>query len=235
MKQRILIFLIITATLGTSAFQYVYQKVSMEMLTRSTKKGRISTLKAKIFYTSEGKMVSYYHEPLEMLVTNNKKGDISIFNFKENSITQKQNFLFGTEQNQMFFFLENNKSDLGLAKMGFVLNETKFEDGLKITVWIPPFALARQISRVELVHEKGNPIFLGYFDQKGKAVKKSFFYNYTQVASVNFPASVTQVTYENANDSTISKVSYSNFKLDNDVSDEYLNFKIPDDAKTILN
>ena len=205
------------------------------MLSRSTRKGLVNTLKAKIFYTSEGRMVSYYYEPEKVLVTNNKKGDISIYNFKENSISQKQNFLFGTDQNQLFYFLGDNRSDLGLSKMGFLLNETRFEDGLKITIWLPPFSLARQLSRVELVHEKNNPIFLGYFDLKGRAVKKNFFYDYQQVASVYFPTSVTQITFENAKDSVVSKVSYSGFKLDNQVSDEYLNFKIPSDAKTKFN
>jgi hypothetical protein len=180
-------------------------------------------------------MVSHYSDPREMLIINNKNGDISIYDFKDNSITQKQNFLFSTDQNQLFYFLENNKSDLGLTKMGFVLRETKFEDGLKITVWIPPFSLAREISRVELAHEKNSPIFLGYFNMKGKAIKKAYFYNYTQVASVYFPTALTQITFENEKDSIVSKVSYSDFKLDREVSDEYLNFKIPENAKVILN
>src|SRR6478609_2519417 len=235
MKRWIFIFFSVALVLQTSASQYVYQKVSMDMLTRTTKKGLISTLKAKIFYTSEGKMVSYYSDPRELLIINNKNGDISMYDIKDNSVTQKQNFLFRTDQNQMFYFLENNKSDLGLAKMGFALKETKFEDGLKISVWIPPFSLAREISKVELVHEKNSPIFLGYFNMKGKAIKKAYFYNYTQVASVYFPATLTQITFENDKDSIVSKVSYSNFKLDQDVSDEYLQFKIPDNAKVILN
>lgn len=211
--------------------QYVYQKVSMDMLTRSTQKGLVNTLKASVYYTSEGKMASYYSEPQPMLVSNNAKGEILVYDFKKNSVTQKQNFMMSTETNQLFYFLENNKNDLGLAKMGFSLKETKFEDGLRITVWQPPMPLMKDIQKVELAHDKANPVFLGYFDKKGKAINKVFFYSYQSVAGIQFPTSVTQITYTTEKDSVISKTLYSNFKVDKDVDEQYLNFKVPANAK----
>jgi outer membrane lipoprotein-sorting protein len=212
-------------------YQYVYQKVSMEMETRTTHKGLITTLKATVYYNSEGKMASYYVEPQETLVTNNTKGEIMIYDFKKNTVTRKQNFTMSTETNQLFYFIENNRSDLGLNKMGFALTETKFEDGLKITVWAPPMQLAKDILKVELAHDKNNPVFLGYFDKKGKAINKVYFYNYQTVAGLKFPATVTQISFLSEKDSTISKTTYANFKEDNSVSDKYLNFKIPANAR----
>jgi outer membrane lipoprotein-sorting protein len=211
--------------------QYVYQKVSMEMVTRSAQKGLVNTLKATVYYTSEGKMASLYAEPQPMLVTNNAKGEIMVYDFKNNSVTQKQNFMMSTETNQLFYFLENNKNDLGLGKMGFGLKETRFEDGLRITVWQPPMQLAKDISKVELAHERSNPVFMGYFDKKGKALNKVFFYNYQTVAGLQFPSAVTQITYTSEKDSVVSKTSYSNFKVDSDVDEQYLNFKVPSNAK----
>lgn len=204
------------------------------METRASRKGLVTILKAEVFYTAEGKMVSHYTEPQELLVTNDKKGDITIYNYKENSIIQKQNFLFNTDQNQLFFFLENNKGTLGLDKMGFTLTETTFEDGLKITKWLPPMGIAKEISKAELAHEKDSPVFLGYFDKKGKAIKKVYFYNYRYLAALNFPAAITQITFENSKDSIVTKTTYSNFKLDKEVSDEYFNFKIPPGAKVVF-
>lgn len=229
----ITILLIVTSLL--SSFQYVYEKVSMDMLTRVTRKGFVSSMSAQVYYTSEGKMVSRYVEPQEMIVSNNKKGDMFVYTSKDNTVLQKQNFLFGTDQNQLFFFLENNKNDLGLSKMGFALAQTRFEDGLKITVWTPPLHLMKDISKAELAHEKSNPVFLGYFNSKGLLLKRVYFSKYTQVASVNFPTSITQITYENAKDSIISKTTYSNFKLDKEVTEEYLNFKVPANAKVVFN
>ncbi len=52
--------------------------------------------------------------------------------------------------------------------MGYTLKATGFEDGLKITNWSPPMQLATQVSKVELVHEKGNPIYMGYHDTQRK-------------------------------------------------------------------
>ncbi|MBS1505717.1 MAG: hypothetical protein JSS79_03630 [Bacteroidetes bacterium] len=211
--------------------QYVYQKVSMDMLTRSTRKGQLTTLKATVFYTSEGKMACHYVEPKEILVVNNSKGEFLVYDFINNSVAQKQNYLMSTETNQLFYFLESNRNDLGLSKMGFTLKETKFEGNLKITVWSPPLQLAKDISKVEVAHEKNNPVFLGYFDKKGKAINKVYFYNYQLVGATNFPAAVTQINYVTAKDSVISKTVYSNFKLDQDVNDQYLNFKIPANAR----
>jgi hypothetical protein len=211
--------------------QYVYQKVSMEMHTRSVHNGLVSALKATVFYTSEGKMASLYSEPQPLLVTNNAKGEVMVYDFRKNSVTQKQNFMMSTEANQLFFFLENNKSDLGLAKMGFALHQTRFEDGLRITVWYPPVQLAKDIQKVELAHEQSNPVFLGYFDKRGRAISKVFFYDYQSVAGLQFPTAVTQITYTAATDSVISKTQYSNFKTDREVDDQYLNFKVPTNAK----
>lgn len=218
---------------SNASAQYVYEKVSMDMLTRSTRKGYITTLKANVFYTSEGKMASHYLEPAEMLVTNNKKGEILIYNFADNTLMQQQNFMFGTEDNQLFFFLEKNKADLGLGRLGFTLSNTKFEDGLKVTTWLPPMNLVKQISHVELVHERNDPIFMAYYDIKGNSLKKVYFYDYTRVADTHFPTSITQITFETPKDSIISKTVYSNFKLDDKVADEFLEFKIPPDAKVI--
>ena len=233
--KRILLVVASLLLLGASSIQYVYEKVSMDMLTRVTRKGYISTMRAEVYYTSQGRMVSHYTEPQEMIVSNDKKGDMFVYTQKDNTVVQKQNFLFGTDQNQLFYFLENNKNDLGLSKMGFVLRETKFEDGLKITVWTPPLHLLKDIGKAELAHEKSNPVFLGYFSSKGKILKRVYFSNYQQIASVQFPTSITQITYETPKDSVLSKTTYTNIKLDRDVPDDFLNFKIPTNAKVVFN
>ncbi len=201
------------------------------MLTRSTRKGTLSTLKASVYYTSEGKMACHYTEPQEVLIVNNSKGEFMIYDFLKNSVAQKQNYMMSTESNQLFYFLEHSRGDLGLSKMGFSLKETKFQEGMKITVWSPPMQLANDILKVEVAHNKNNPVFLGYFDKKGKAINKVYFYKYQMVAGLSFPSSVTQISYVTAKDSVISKTVYSSFKVDQEVDEQYLNFKIPANAK----
>lgn len=211
--------------------QYMYSKISMEMHSRTVHKGRANSVKARVYYTAEGKMASYFYEPEETLVVNTAKGDMSVYTFKTNTIMQRQNFNFGTQSNQLFFFLEDNRADLGLNKMGFALKDTRFENGLKITRWQPPLQLAKDLDYVELAHEKGNPIFMGYFNKKKQPLNKVYFYNYVSIVGHSFPASMTQILFVKPGDSTITKTTYSNFKVDQEVSDEYLNFKIPADAR----
>ncbi len=216
---------------GPAGLQYVYSKISMEMHSRTVHKGRVNAMKARVYYTAEGKMASYFYEPEEMLVTNTTKGDMSVYTFKTNTVMQRQNFNFGTQSNQLFFFLEDNRTDLGLNKLGFTLKDTRFENGLKITRWQPPLQMAKDVDYVELAHEKGNPIFLGYFNKKKQPLNKVFFYNYVTVVGHSFPASMTQILFIKPGDSTVTKTTYSNFKVDQEVNDEYLNFKIPADAR----
>jgi len=223
--------LIVFLSLFWSFDQFVYQKVSMDMLTRSTHKGMLTTLKASVYYTSEGKMACHYTDPEEMLIVNNTKGEFMMYDYLKNTVAQKQNYLMSTESNQLFYFLENNRGDLGLSKMGFGLKETKFVDGLKVTVWTPPMQVANDILKVEVAHDKNNPVFLGYFDKKGKAINKTYFYNYQMVAGLHFPSSVTQITFTSERDSVIAKTVYTNFKVDQQVDEQYLNFKIPASAK----
>lgn len=205
----------------------------MEMLTRTAHEGKMSITKAKIFYNSEGQMVSYYTAPEEIYISNTKKGDVIMYNAKENSVLQRQNFLFSTENNQLYFFLENNKSDLGLGRMGFKVGNTRFEDGLKITTWIPPAQMKNAISKVELVHNKNNPIFLGYYNGNGGFSKKIYFYKYQRHYGISIPTNLTQISFVSPTDSIVSKTEYNDIKFDTDVTDEYFNFEIPTSANVI--
>jgi len=213
--------------------QYVYQKVSMQMVTRIAQGGGMRTMKATLYFTADGKMASHYTEPEPFLVTNNTKGEIMMYDFGRNTVTRKQNYLLNTESNQLFFFLEKSRADMGLAAMGFRLTETKFAEGLKITVWTPPMQLAKDISKVELAHDKGNPVFLGYFDQRGKAISKMYLYQYQYVAGIQFPAAVSQISHISDADSIVSKTQYSNFKSGGEVDETYLRFQIPANAKVV--
>ncbi len=228
-------FLLVFALLA-SAFsrQYIFQKISMLMETRSVTAGKSSRVLANMYYTSEGKMLTYFQAPQEMVIVNNKKGEITIYNPKDNTVMQQQNYMLGTETNQLYFFLENKRNDLGLSAMDYTVRNTKIEDGLKITEWTPPMALIKDISKVELVHEKGNPIFMGYYGVKGVPIKKMYFYNYTKVSDyIVLPAAITQIDFKSSKDSIITKTTYTDFKLNQQVADDKLNFIVPENAKVL--
>lgn len=213
--------------------QFVMERISFDMHSRTANKGLSTSLKGAIFYSMDGKMITRYHEPEEMVIINDRKGDLKIYNVKSNELFQQQNYLYSTESNELYYFLENNKSDLGLKAMGFNLHNTRFEESLRISTWAPPQQLAKEISHVELVHEKANPIFLGYYDKDNRALKKTYFYNYAQVGQLQIPAAITKVTFKSPVDSIVTKATYNNFKLNREVKEQDLKFDIPADAKII--
>ncbi len=204
------------------------------MDTRSATAGKAARVKATIYYSAGGMMVSYFTEPIELVIINNKKGELTIYNPLENTVTRQQNYLLGTETNQLYFFLENKKNDLGLSAMGYTTKNTRFEEGLKITNWMPPMNIAKDISNVELVHEKGNPIFMAYFGADGKPLKKMYFYKYTQVSDyINIPSAITQIDFKTPTDSIVTKTIYSAFRLNESVEEQKQNFTVPSNAKVL--
>lgn len=234
MISQIKIFLFLPIALMAFSDQYIFQKLSLEMETRSASDGKSTRMKASLYYTAEGKMLTYFTEPYEMVIVNNKKGEIIIYNPKDNTVLQQQNYMLGTETNQLYFFLENKRNDLGLTGMGYNIRNTRMEDGLKITEWNPPMNLVKELSKVELVHEKGNPIFMAYHAANGKVVKKMFFYNYTKVSDyITLPAVVTQIDFKTPTDSIVTKTSYTQFRLNQQVAEDKLTFVVPGNAKVL--
>ncbi|TAE38526.1 MAG: hypothetical protein EAZ70_09775 [Runella slithyformis] len=210
------------------------KKMSVLMLSRSVRNGKIVTLKADLFYQmAGGKMVSHYTKPFEQYVLNTSEGEISIYDPVKNTVMQQVNYLYSTETTQFYYFLNNQKADLGLRAMGFINKSIKFEKNLMITTWIAPPRLAKEISLVELVHEGTNPIYTKYVNSKGQTIKKVYYYNYQNVGGLDFPLIVTQIDYFSAKDSSVSKTSYSDIKINEAVSRKLSDFTIPTNAKAI--
>ena len=235
MLLRLILLIVSTISINTCWGQYgSFEKVCMEMETKNVKGGYKSSVNAKIYYSNDGRMVSYFSFPKEYVILNNSKGEIKIYDSEKNTVLQQQNFMYSTESSQFYFFLNNKKADLGLGQMGFVQSNVKFEEGLMISEWLPPMNMANQLSKVELVHENENPIYIAYFDQNNQLGTKSYYYNYVSLdKSVSFPSTITQISYSTPSDSTITKTTYSNIRFDNQVDQEAMNFKIPDNAKAI--
>jgi len=222
-------FLLITSVSTFNKFE----RISVKMLTRVAHDGYVITTEADIYYSYTGKMVTHLKTPQEMFIINNARGEVMVYNVKDNTVYQDQNPLFTTETSQIHIFFQNKRTDLGLRDMGFKAYNTKFEDGLMITEWWPPMEMMSQIQKVELVHDRQNPIYLAYVEATGSIIKKVYFYDYIQVGDIEFPTSITQIDYKASNDSIVTKTVYSDIKVDNQMNTDYLDFEIPRNAKII--
>ena len=91
----------------------------------------------------------------------------------------------------------------------------------------------KYFSSVELVFNQNVPVYIKFIGTNAKTVKKSYYYNYKKIYSLNFPETITNIYFNDKGDSSIEKVSYSNLKLNTEANNSYFDFIIPSNAKLI--
>jgi outer membrane lipoprotein-sorting protein len=229
------VILLISALFFFSSFlSSPVKKISCSMETVSLTQNKKFRLTADIYYNySSGKLIMHYSKPSDYLLLTNSKGEAKMYNPKTNEVSLKMGFEYDTKNTLLYYFFANKQYDLGLKDLGFSLKDTKFDEGLMITTWQPPFDMKSAVGKVELVHENYLPIYLGYFSPEGKLTKKIYYYEYTQVANVKLPLKVVEFNYLSNNDSLVSRTIYSNIKYNEQANSKYFSFKIPDNAKVI--
>ena len=201
------------------------------MNARNIKNGYLTSISANIYYSISGKMVTVNDKPNQFYTITNNKGEVKVYDPVKNEVYTSQNIALSTESTQLYYFFNNKIADLGLSDLGFQVVDTQFDEGLIITIWMPPAQLAAQIGRVKLVHENGKPIFISYTDSNDDLLKKTYFYDYNDINGLLFPASITQMNYVNKSDSSITKITYSDIEYNTSRVEELLQFEIPADAK----
>ena len=216
------------------SFMLPVSQVSMKMTARILKDGKSITATGELYYkVTGGGMVTRFLTPSEYLVMTNSNGEFSIYNNKDNTVTQAQGRDYSSENSFIYYFLRNKTQDMGLGSSGFQLKDTKFEDNLMITTWNPPAELAGSMTRAELVQENYRPIFMGFYNDKGKPIQKVYYSKYEKVGDYSVPMSITEFQYLAKGDSIITKRVYSDVKINDQVNSQWLNFRIPNNAKVI--
>lgn len=211
-----------------------FNTVSFDMVRRVNTQGQTIRSTATVYFNAGGDMVTKYAPPLELYIFNNTEGEIKLYNQKDNTVIQSVNYTAGTTNTNFYYFLQGETEDMGLRKLGFALNNTKFEEGLLITEWNAPMDMSAGFASVELVHQNDLPVFLGHKDQKGNFVKKAYYYDYIQLEGyIMFPNAITEIEYVGKKDSVITKSNFENFRFNDRVDKNYFDFVIPEDA-TVL-
>ena len=115
--------------------------------------------------------------------------------------------------------------------------DTKFDGTKVITKWQPPLAFLAALKNVELVLDNYKPVYMAYYEPKGKMIRKVYYYNYKSVSNfLTLPLTVTEINYLDVGDSVLTKTTYSDIKLNKEVNDhQYINFIIPANAKKMVN
>lgn len=210
-----------------------FTKISMSMLNRKVQNGKLITLKSELFYRNDGRMVTHFTFPYEIVSINNAKGDLLVYNPKLNSVAKEYNYIYSSETSALYYFLKDNTNELGLRSLGFKLSKSSFENGHMVTLWDAPFEYTKAFKNVELVYKDGSPVFMKFIDMKGSPIKKTYFYNYKRIAGANFPTTITQIYYNAPGDSIVEKISYDNILVNEACTSPYFDYKIPTDAQTV--
>ncbi|QQS29208.1 MAG: hypothetical protein IPM47_20635 [Sphingobacteriales bacterium] len=207
------------------------QKLKADITTKQVRSGKSSTVKAELYYTSGGKLITHFTQPREYVLVTNNKGEYKIYDPNKNTVEQNQSEAFSTDITYFGHFLNNRTTDMGLRNLGFTLYNTRFETNATVTEWQPQLVDRNTPVFVELVHENSIPIFIGYKEWGGKYLRKVFFYNYQKIQHVNLPATITDINYLENNDSIVSRTNYSNILVNEQAKGSYFDFQIPANAK----
>ena len=215
MKQYLYVFVsVLLICTSFIAFKPI-EKLSLNITARSLQSGKSITAKGEVYYqVAGGLMVTHFTSPVENISITNANGELRIYDPKSNTVMQKQ------------------ASDFSSAA-GYKLKDTRFEDKMVITTWLPPEYLKSEFSKAEIVHENYKPIFMAFYNPKGKPAIKVFYSGYQNVGDISIPLTVTEFQYLAKGDSVITKRTYGNLKTDAEVDIKYLNYKIPANA-TVL-
>ncbi len=213
-------------------FSLEERKISLFLENKVLHKGKFVLTKAEIFYRYDvGKMVMHYTYPDEYVLITNSQGEAKIYYPAKKQLFIQKNQILSSENDILYYFLSNKQNDLGLKELGCTLKETKIENNLLITTWLPPTAQADKISEIEMAHENYQPIFSSYKTQKNKFLRKIYYSNYFSDSEVSFPTKITEINYLANGDSIISRKTYSNILLGNQANSSYFDFQIPADAQ----
>ncbi|WP_266364548.1 LolA family protein [Tellurirhabdus rosea] len=207
------------------------ERLAVQLTTRQVAQGKSVTIRGELFYQRSGDLVTHFTYPKEMVILANKFGETRIYDPKANAVMRVQNAMFGTQTTQLSYFLSGATADMGLSQIGFVQKKTSTAKGLLVTDWKPKTADKKAlIQRVRVVYNGLNPIYMHYTDGGGKVIRKVYYSGYQNLGARPFPTATTEIMYDKG-DSTVSKTTYTDFRLNQQANSPYFTYRIPANAQ----
>lgn len=212
-------------------------EVFLKMESSTLDEGKKVIIKSDIIFLLETqRMISHFTYPKEYYITNNGFGEAQMYEPATNSLLIQYGDHLKASSSLIYSFLSNDVSDLGLSKMGFQLSSSYYENQFLVTKWIPPSNALSYLSEVKLVFEENNlPVYCEYVNAEEVIDTKIYFSDYQIISNSSFPKRVTTIKFqgEMGQDSTINRVLFSNFTVENQDFAKLKQFKIPEDATLV--
>lgn len=214
-------------------FQSYFQQISMDFKSRSLVKGYTTIIDGEIFYTNDGRMLTFIESKEPLVIVSTKEGQLSVYNQAKNQVIQKYGSILSNEQSEIAYFLKPGMNDLGLSNAGFSMIAFEPEEHLLRVEFQPPVQLAGSLEKIVMIYEDQQPIYVEYQQPSGDILKKVYFGDFINYSGVNIPTKVTKIDFLTGGDSTLTRTEYKNVRVNKEVDKEKLNFAIPANAKLI--
>ncbi len=128
--------------------------------------------------------------------------------------------------------LTNRLSDYGLndGTNFYKVSKVEKEDDAIITTWMPSDpSLNKYLGKIMMKNVKKRLEAILFYGPKGDLLSKQFFKDYTNIKGIEFPQTVTQLSYsiKDKNKENIQQTTYQNIVIDEAAQDEIYRYKIP--------
>ncbi len=226
-----LLFLTAWYGLKPSSPQSTMEYISVDVSMRTLVKGISTTFNSEIHYRDDGRMVSVFEHPEDMILLTNAEGEYQLYYPEKNEVSNKQDESLNTRISFFSHFVNGRTDDMGLRDLFFILKDAKMEDGLLVNTFIPKEPGVGPIQSIELVSQDLKPIYLGYKTYDGRTVRKVYFSDYKEYGEFELPMSTTEINFFEENDSTLTQTRYANIRLNENADMDKVNFVVPATAK----
>jgi outer membrane lipoprotein-sorting protein len=208
------------------------RRIMFALESRQVKNGKSVTFRGEVFYQANGNMLTHFTYPAEQVITTTAKGEGRLYNPLNNTVVTFQNETVSSTTSPVAYFLNNRITDMGLKTSGFALKRFITQNGLQVAVYeLASGNRKSPVRSVELVHnDKNVPVYMAYKDSRDRVIRKTYYTSYQAVHTLLLPGAITEILYE-GNDSSITRTTYSNFRVNEQASSPYFEYTIPSNAK----
>ncbi len=224
------IFLLAATPPATSPLE----KVSVALTIKKLHKNKLVEAQGRIYYRlTDDKMVTHITQPANMLIINNRTGELKTYDIQKNMVNQNRQPEFSSQNTDFYFFLSDRTEYMGLKEKGYTVTDTRVKKDMIITEFAAASKQKTKIKQVKLVHKNYRPIFIGYYNNKGKALQKVYYSQFKTIEDKIIPLKITEKRFLASGDTMMTRKMLSDIKTNEEVSPKYLNYKIPNDAKVV--
>ena len=228
------ITLLLIVLFSVSFIQQTQRRISVTVENKVLRNGKVVSIKSDLHYNFDrGTMTVHYHQPFEYYLLSDSKGEVRLYYPEKNEVFLSRDPSQITDQSLLYYFLSNRISDLGLRDMGFTLFKTQHGKGVVTSWWSPPASMAKNLQKVEIVHENYLPIYMAYHNNK--VIRKVYYYNYTtdNKLPVKIPQKILEYNYLPNGDSLINQMTFTNILFGARATSSLFEYKIPENAKIV--